>query len=681
MASGFPGGGGFSGSGGGGSDSYFAGRSMNSSSFNPNNTTQLPYRAQQQLPQIFLDQSSQIGHQRNHHHHHLLQQQQQQQSPASSCMGKRALSDFQGINPGLNSLLLRSVKPRIYQNNCSDFSGNLAINNNNFSAENSFSALSSQRYGLPLLQQLRPQPINVLPQQTLQGVPFAQTRTQNNKPVSVSVGSGGPGQDSEKKMMNRLQELEKQLLDDDEEAEGEEGQSDAVSVITNANSEWSETIQNLITPSSSPNEKNSNNVGQNQISPSPSPSSSSSTTSSSTTTAATAKPPPSSSLAICSRQVLLEAASVIYDGKPESAAEILSRLTKSNGKGNSEQRLMDYLFSALKSRVNPAENPPPVADLYGKEHSESTQLLFELSPCFKLGFMAANLAILEAALEEGNSNNNNKKTVFHVVDFDLGKGRQYMNLLYALSEKVNGKNPATAGAVLVKITAAALDSVEEEKERLNTVGETLRQVAERVGVTLQFKVVSCNLTDLTRESLGCEPDEPLAVNFAFKLYRMPDESVSTDNPRDELLRRVKAMEPRIVTTVEQEMHANTAPFLTRVNEACRYYSALFESIDLTVPGEPEREKVEQGLGRKLANTIACEGRDRVERCEVSGKWRARMGLAGFKREPLSEKVTESMKARLESGNRANPGFTVQEENGGACFGWMGKALTVASAWR
>ncbi|CAN1751633.1 Scarecrow-like protein 8 [Linum perenne] len=658
MASGFPGGGGFT--GGGGSDSFFGNRSMNSS----NGNSQLPYRAQQQLPQIFLDPSSQIGN-RNHYQF----QQQQQQTPASSYMGKRALSDFQGINPALNSLLLRSVKPRVYGG---DFSGNFS--NNNFSSENTFSALSSQRYGLPLLQQLRPQPINVvsnLPQQTLQGVP---TRTQNR-------GVVGSGQESEKKMMNRLQELEKQLLDDDEEAE-EEGQSDAVSVITNTNSEWSETIQNLITPSSSPNENG--NVVQNQISPSPSPSSSS--TSSSTTTAATAAAataPP----VICSRQALLEAASAIYDGKSESAAEILSRLTRS-GKGNSEQRLMDYLFSALKSRVNPAENPPPVAELYGKEHAESTQLLFELSPCFKLGFMAANLAILEAALEEGNnSNSNNKKSVFHVVDFDLGKGGQYMNLLYALSERINGKNPAAAvataaAAVVVKITAVVLDSgSEEEKERLNAVGDTLRQVAERVGVTLQFKAVSCNLTDLTRESLMCQPDEPLAVNFAFKLYRMPDESVSTDNPRDELLRRVKAMEPRVVTMVEQEINSNTAPFMTRVNESCGYYTSLFESIDSTVPREPEREKVEEGLGRKLSNTIACEGRERVERCEVFGKWRARMGMAGFKLQPLSQNVTESMKARLESGNRANPGFTVKEENGGASFGWMGKSLTVASAWR
>ena len=36
-----------------------------------------------------------------------------------------------------------------------------------------------------------------------------------------------------------------------------------------------------------------------------------------------------------------------------------------------------------------------------------------------------------------------------------------------------------------------------------------------------------------RESLGCDGDDSLAVNFTFKLYHMSDESVSKENPRDE----------------------------------------------------------------------------------------------------------------------------------------------------
>ncbi|KHN03668.1 Scarecrow-like protein 8 [Glycine soja] len=178
------------------------------------------------------------------------------------------------------------------------------------------------------------------------------------------------------------------------------------------------------------------------------------------------------------------------------------------------------------------------------------------------------------------------------------------------------------------------------------------------------------------------------VNFAFKLNKIPDESVSPENPRDELLRRVKRLAPRVVTVVEQEINGNTAPFLARVAETLSYYGALLESIEATTVGKDnsinnsDRVRLEEGLSRKLHNSVACEGRDRVERCEVFGKWRARMSMAGFELKPLSQSMVESIKARLISANnRVNSGLTVKEENGGICFGWMGRTLTVASAWR
>lgn len=39
--------------------------------------------------------------------------------------------------------------------------------------------------------------------------------------------------------------------------------------------------------------------------------------------------------------------------------------------------------------------------------------------------------------------------------------------------------------------------------------------------------------------MGCKPDGSLAENFAFCLCRMMDESVSTANSRDKLLRIMK----------------------------------------------------------------------------------------------------------------------------------------------
>lgn len=657
MSSGFPGGG-----GGGGPDLYSGlaagGRSI---AMNGNQLSHQPSYRSSQLPGIFMDQTTSspqianrnlIGkrtyndYQITHHH-----QQQQQQ-----------LFQQNHFNPAMNSPFLRSVKPRTYQNlspiSPLDFSPNHINNNNNVLSPDLQQSLPlSHRYNMPLLQQQQqqqqPRPYQLQQQQQVALVSNTIPYVDNNNTVpSCNNRVQVQGQESQKKMLNRLQELEKQLLDDEEEG-------DDVSVITNTNSEWSETIQNLMTFSPKPT--------VSSISPlAPSPTTSSSSCSSSSVAS------PATS---CSKQAVIEAATAVSEGKYDVASEILTRLSQAtNSKGNSEQRLMEYMCSALKSRVSQHENPPPIAELFGKEHAESTQLLHDFSPCFSLGFMAANLAILEATMEQTTSNTI-CSTKIHVIDFDIGQGGQYRDLLHALSARPNGK-PS-----IVKVTAVADGTASEEK--LKAVRDMLSQVAERVGVCLRFNVAIClKVDDLSRDSLSCEPDETLAVNFAFKLFRMPDESVSTENPRDELLRRVKGLSPSVVTLVEQEMNTNTAPFMARVNEACAYYGALFDSIESTVLREnSDRVKVEEGLSRKLANSVACEGRDRVERCEVFGKWRARMRMAGFELKPMSQIIAESMRTRLSSAKTVNPGFTVKEDNGGVCFGWMGRTLTVASAWR
>ncbi|KAL4362527.1 hypothetical protein GQ457_04G013110 [Hibiscus cannabinus] len=590
-----------------------------------NNQPTAPYQAQ--VPGTFMDQASQIVNR-----------------AAPSFVGKRTRADFNSHAHALNNLYLRAIKPRNDQHaspvSPMDFSYNLSPDvSSNFSSPSPSSSSILQRYGVPLLQQVIPQrlPLGISSEATIQAANpgFSSTRYMNLVQAKVVQA-----QDPEKKMMNQLQELEKQLLDDDDN----DGEGDEVSVITNTNSEWSETIQNLIS-SSSPITCSTT-----------SPSSSSSTSSVAST---------------CSKQTIMEAASAISEGKTDVANEILTRLAQlANAKGNSEQRLMECMLLALNSRLklNSVGNTPPVAELFSKEHSAATQLLYDLSPCFNLGFIAANQAILDATLDQDQPSCNN----LHVIDFDIGQGGQYLNLLHALAERVS-RNPAM---VMVKITCIADNGADG---RLKMVGYKLSQAAERLGLCLKFNVVpTLKLSDLSRESLGCEPDEPLAVNFAFKLYRMPDESVSVENPRDELLRRVKRLAPRVVTLVEQEMNTNTAPFASRVGEAFGYYGALFESIELTLPREnSERVKLEEGLSRKIANSVACEGRDRFERCEVFGKWRARMSMAGFELTRLSE----SMRGRLNSGNRFHPGFSVKEENGGISFGWMGRTLTVASAWR
>ncbi|KAA8539946.1 hypothetical protein F0562_026638 [Nyssa sinensis] len=615
-----------SGFSGGGPD-FYTGNGITGRSISMNNP-QAPYRPA--ISGILADPSSQILQRR------------------PDLTGKRSLAELQSLQqPQLFQQqqavghYLRNVKQRSYQHNSpisplSPVDFYASVSPDTTPAIISSTAIST-RYGLPNLQQFRGQPGNIC-----NGNGIIPSSNPNFSSVSypnlVQNRVGGPqslGQESEMKMMNRLQELEKHLLDDIDEEEG-----DDVSVITN---EWSETIQDLISPSQKP------------ISPSP-------TSSSSSCSSSSASPP-----TISPKLSLMEAASAISEGKTEVALEILTRLNQvSDVKGTSEQRLTAYMALALRSRVRLMEYPPPLTELYGKEHADSTQRLYEESPCFELGFMAANRVILEATADQ-------LLNKLHVVDFDIGQGGQYVHLIDALAARKADK-PAS-----VKITTFA-DFTNGSEERLKVVGDKLKALANTVGVSLNFCVLSLKICDLSLETLGVEKDETLAVNLAFRLYKLPDESVTTENLRDELLRRVKGLSPKVVTVVEQEMNTNTAPFAARVAEACGYYGALFDSLEATFAKDSSvRVRIEEGLGRKMANSVACEGRDRVERCEVFGKWRARIGMAGFEPKPLSQHVADSLLKKRNSGTRGSPGFTVKEETGRICFAEGEKIQVLGSA--
>jgi len=181
--------------------------------------------------------------------------------------------------------------------------------------------------------------------------------------------------------------------------------------------------------------------------------------------------------------------------------------------------------------------------------------------------------------------------------------------------------------------------------------------------------------------LDCRPGEALIVNFAYQLHHMPDESVSTVNQRDQLLRMVKSLNPKLVTVVEQDVNTNTAPFLPRFVEAYNYYSAVFESLDATLPRESQdRMNVErQCLARDIVNIVACEGEERIERYEVAGKWRARMMMAGFTSRPMGPNVIDMIRELL-TGQYCDR-YGMKEEMGALHFGWEDKSLVVASAWR
>lgn len=336
--------------------------------------------------------------------------------------------------------------------------------------------------------------------------------------------------------------------------------------------------------------------------------------------------------------------------------------------GEPIQRLGAYMVEGLVARKEKSGSniyralrcrEPESRDLLSYMH-----ILYEICPYLKFGYMAANGAIAEACKTED---------CIHIIDFQIAQGTQWMTLLQALAAK-------PSGAPRVRITG--IDDPVSKYARgdgLEAVGRRLAAISQKFNILVEFNPIPVFAPDVTLEMLGVRPGEALVVNFPLQLHHTPDESVDLNNPRDGLLRMIKSLNPKVVTLVEQESNTNTAAFLPRFVETLNYYLAMFESIDVTMPrDQKERINVEQHcLARDIVNVIACEGRERVERHELLGKWKSRFTMAGFRQCPLSSYVNSVIRNLLRCYSEH---YTLVETDGAMLLGWKDRALVSASAW-
>ncbi|CAL9193039.1 unnamed protein product [Musa hybrid cultivar] len=337
--------------------------------------------------------------------------------------------------------------------------------------------------------------------------------------------------------------------------------------------------------------------------------------------------------------------------------------------GEPIQRLGAYLLEGLVAKLASSGSSiykalkckePTSSDLLSYMH-----ILYDVCPYFKFGYMSANGAIAEALKGEN---------MVHIIDFQIAQGSQWVTLIQALAARPGGPPRVRITGIDDSVSAYARGG------GLHIVGQRLSRLAKSCNVPFEFHGAALSGCDLELEHLDIRPGEALAVNFAFQLHHMPDESVSTRNYRDRLLQMIKTLSPTVVTLVEQESNTNTAPFFPRFLETVDYYAAIFESIDVTLPREnKERINVEQHcLARDIVNIIACEGDERVERHELFGKWRSRFMMAGFRPYPLSPLVNATIKMLLEN---YCENYHLEERDGVLYLGWKNRALVVSCAWK
>nr|ASM41503.1 DELLA protein [Artocarpus altilis] len=286
---------------------------------------------------------------------------------------------------------------------------------------------------------------------------------------------------------------------------------------------------------------------------------------------------------------------------------------------------------------------------------------YETCPYLKFAHFTANQAILEAF--------QGKKRV-HVIDFSMNQGMQWPALMQALALRPGGP-PAFR---LTGIGPPAPDN----SDRLQEVGWKLAQLAETIHVEFEYRgFVANSLADLDASMLELRPSEveSVAVNSVFELHKL----LARPGAIEKVLSVVTQMKPEIVTVVEQEANHNGSVFLDRFTEALHYYSTLFDSLEGSAHSQ-DKVMSEVYLGKQIANVVAAEGVDRVERHETMDQWRARMEGAGFAPAHLGSNAFKqaSMLLALYAGG---DGYGVEEKNGSLMLGWHTRPLIATSAWQ
>ena len=375
--------------------------------------------------------------------------------------------------------------------------------------------------------------------------------------------------------------------------------------------------------------------------------------------------PPPSILDIDDRELVLELAKTLEDGGKQHVEMLLGRVgARSNPSGVAAQRLMAVIHSALTRRAN---GELAGGNLYVKKSGHTNmlaafQVLVGATPLVRFGHFVANAALSIALMEEER---------VHIVDLGFGTGIQWFNLI---EEWARLDRPP-----ILRLTAIDLPAPgQDPKARLREVGKSLEAHAASLGlIGFRFQSIACAAEDLVVESLTSGPGETLAVNAAFFLHHLPDGSVVERGPRNMLLRRIRDLNPKILTLVEPDSEHHALPFLPRMEEAMRHYGAVFEALDAVLPQKlAERRVIEEVFfGAEISNVLAYEGVDRVERHQRWNAWSARLTNLGFEAYNLTP-LASSLAADLQ----LPEGFRVTTVQGVLRLSWQDTPLLAAGAW-
>ncbi|KAI0502393.1 hypothetical protein KFK09_017342 [Dendrobium nobile] len=367
------------------------------------------------------------------------------------------------------------------------------------------------------------------------------------------------------------------------------------------------------------------------------------------------------------RYLLLRCAELIHRADHPAARRAVSLLSATTSPfGDSADRIAHQFTLALSLRLDRVSLLPSPSPTESSDATQSSYLsLNQITPFLRFAHLTANQAILEAI--EGHRH-------IHILDFDTSHGLQWPPFLQAIAER---SDPSDPPSIRITGTGSDLSVLRRTALRLHSFAASLH-------LPFQFHpllvppstAASATNTDISggATAFHLRPGETLAVNCVLFLNNL----LKSDGFRDAhaFLRSVRALNPVVVTLAEREASHSSPMFKERFAEALEHYTAVFESLEATLPPTSgERMTVERvWFGREIAGVVS--GDDKHERFE---RWEEMMKAAGFVPVPLSAFALSQARLLLRLHYPAE-GYRLQVVRGSCFLGWKSKPLFSVSSW-
>jgi SAM-dependent methyltransferase len=206
-----------------------------------------------------------------------------------------------------------------------------------------------------------------------------------------------------------------------------------------------------------------------------------------------------------------------------------------------------------------------------------------------------------------------------VIDVGIGTGRQVVALLEAMTAS------ETLPAALTVI------GIEPSEFCLDLAHQNVADAARKAGLPVTFRPFLRAAEAITFDewhAIKAACTGRPVINASFALHHVGD--VGGKDVRNDLLRRLRWLDPKLLVLSEPNVHHYEKDFLRRFHNCWEHFRAAFAAVDGTTAALCDKNALKVCFfGREIADILANAEEQRSERHESTASWLARLAETGW----------------------------------------------------